>query len=82
MMLKDKWQYITDAEGNRIGVILPLNEFLLIEDTLEQRIRALGDEAKLKQMEQAANDPLFLEDLRETMDAFATPDSEWWETTK
>lgn len=82
MMLKDKWQYITDAEGNRIGVILPLNEFLLIEDTLEQRIRALGDEAKLQQMEQAANDPLFLEDLRETMDAFATPDSEWWETTK
>jgi hypothetical protein len=82
MMLKDKWQYITDAEGNRISVILPLNEFLLIEDTLEQRIRALGDEAKLKQMEQAANDPLFLEDLRETMDAFATPDSEWWETTK
>ena len=31
-----------------------------------------GDEAdKLEQMEQAANDPLFMADLRETMSAFA-----------
>ena len=58
-MLRDKWQFVTDAEGNRIGVILPLEEFSLIEDTLERRIQANSAEAKLKLMEQAANDPLF-----------------------
>jgi hypothetical protein len=78
-MLKDKWQFVTDAEGNRIGVILPLEGFSLIEDTLEQRIQAHGDEAKLKLMEQAANDPLFLADLHETMQSFADSDAEWWE---
>jgi|GEM_PF-1222715 len=42
-----------------------------------------SDEAnKLEQMEQAANDPLFMADLRETMSAFAEVDAEWWEQTQ
>jgi len=32
-------------------------------------------------MKQAANDPLFMADLRETMSAFAGIDAEWWERT-
>ena len=33
----------------------------------------------LAQMEKAANDPLFLADLQETMEDFTIVDSEWWE---
>ena len=81
-MLKDKWQFITDAEGNRIGVILPLEEFALVQSALEERFRAVDLEAKLKQMEQAASDPRFLADMQETMDAFAEVDAEWWEIVR
>jgi len=77
-----KRQFITDEDGRPIGVILPLEEFALIEHLLDQRLQALKDDAKLSQMEQAANDPLFLADLRETMDAFAETDAEWWEPTQ
>jgi hypothetical protein len=30
-------QYITDADGTPIGVILPMDEFALVRDILEQR---------------------------------------------
>jgi hypothetical protein len=73
-----KRQYITDASGNPIGVILPLEEFTLVADTLEQRLATQLDE-KLRQLEQAPHDPLFMADLDETMAAYESVDAEWWE---
>lgn len=74
-----KRQYITDANGNPIGIILPLEEFALIEQVLEQRLSDSQLDEKIALIEKATNDPLFLADLRETMDAFAPADAEWWE---
>ena len=82
-----KRQLITDASGNPVGVILPLEEYAAVEKILEQRfpldvpIRNSDDE-KLAQIEQAACDPLFLDDLHETMSAFANVDAEWWEPAR
>jgi hypothetical protein len=78
-----KRQFITDAAGNPIGVILPIEEFSLVEEILTQHLRppALTEADKLDQMEQAANDPLFMADLQDTMEAFAEVDAEWWEPT-
>ncbi len=73
-----KRQFITDAAGNPIGVILPLEEYQLVADTLERRLATQLDE-KLRQIEQASHDPLFLADLAETMGAFKHADAEWWE---
>ena len=73
-----KRQFITDTAGNPIGVILPLEEYSLVADTLEQRLAARLDD-RLRQMEQAPGDALFMADLQETMAAFAAPDGEWWE---
>ena len=77
-----KRQFITDAAGNPVGVILPLEEFELVEEVIEQRLPTPGEAIKLAKMEQAANDPLFMADLRETMSAFAESDAEWWEPTR
>jgi PHD/YefM family antitoxin component YafN of YafNO toxin-antitoxin module len=74
-----KRQFITDAAGNPVGVILPLEEFALVEETLKQRLPFPGTADKLVQMEQAANDALFMNDLREAMSAFAGADAQWWE---
>lgn len=75
-----KRQFITDASGNPIGIILPLDEFALVRDILERyRSSTVLISDPLAQMEQAANDPLFLADLRETMTAFAAVDDEDWE---
>jgi hypothetical protein len=74
-----KRQFITDADGNPIGVILPLEEYALIEEILEQHLSDPHLDEKLALIEQATNDPLFIADLRETMDAFARADAEWWE---
>ncbi len=78
-----KRQFITDAAGKAIGVILPIEEFSLVEEILARRLRppALTEADKLDQMEQAANDPLFMADLQDTMEAFAEVDAEWWEPT-
>lgn len=65
-----KRQFITDAAGNPVGVILPLEEFELVEKILEQRFPTSGEADKLERMKRAAHDPLFLEDLHETMSAF------------
>jgi hypothetical protein len=32
-----KRQYITDADGTPVGIILPIEEFALVQDILEQR---------------------------------------------
>ena len=74
-----KRQFITDEGGNPIGVILPISEFALVKEILEQRSDS-QETNKLDQMKQAANDPLFMADLRETMTAFVTADAEWWES--
>lgn len=74
-----KRQFITDVSGKPIGVILPLEEFALIADTLEQRLTSRPVTEKLALMEQVVHDPLFLADLYETMKAFHVPDTEWWE---
>jgi hypothetical protein len=47
-----KRQFITDAAGNPIGVILPLEEFALVEEILEQQSQTLSEADKLDQMEQ------------------------------
>jgi hypothetical protein len=73
-----KRQFITDAEGNPVGVILPLEEFALVKEILEQRFPTIKAD-KLDQIEQAAKDPLFMADLHETMSAFAEVDAGWWE---
>ena len=74
-----KRQFITDSAGNPVGVILPLEEFALVEETLRQLLPTLGGVDKLAHMEQAATDPLFMDDLRETMSAFVSADAQWWE---
>jgi len=70
-----KRQFITDAEGKPIAVILPMEEFALVRDVLDQRTQALDEAGKLAKMEQAAQDPLFLTDLHETMSAFSGADA-------
>lgn len=77
-----KRQFITDAAGNPVGVILPLEEFALVEETLKQRLPVPGKGDKLAQMEQAANDALYMNDLREAMSAFAGTDAQWWEPSQ
>jgi hypothetical protein len=74
-----KRQYITDATGKPMGVILPLEEFALVAETLAQRLTAQQTESKLQQLEAASRDPLFLADLTETMAHFSHVDAEEWE---
>ncbi|MFZ4802816.1 MAG: hypothetical protein ACOYLR_12855 [Chlorobium sp.] len=70
-------QLITDVKGNPVGVILPLPEFALVEETLRQLSSVRGTEEKLAQMEQAANDILFMDDLRHAISDFA--DTPFWQ---
>jgi hypothetical protein len=79
MMIDIKRQFITDSAGNPVAVILPLEEFVLIEDVLEKQIKTRSEVENLMLMKQAANDPLFLADLEETMAAFQSVDTDWWE---
>ena len=74
-----KRQFITDAQGNPVGVILPIEEWALIKDLLDHVASTVDDADKLALMEKAAQDPLYLQDLRETMAAFAQVDADWWE---
>jgi len=74
-----KRQLITDADGNPIGVILPMEEYLMIERSLPREGTPDIQTEKLNCMKHAANDTLFMADLNETMDSFSTVDSEWWE---
>ena len=74
-----KRQFITDAAGKPVGVILPLEEFALVEAVLRQHSPVPSTADKLAQMAQAANDALFMTDLHEAMSAFARIDAQWWE---
>ena len=70
-------QFVTNTDGRKIGVILPISEFNIVENVLEKRLQE--ETQLLKQMEEVVKDSLFMEDLNETMNAFAVIDSEWWE---
>ncbi|KHD08843.1 hypothetical protein PN36_07850 [Candidatus Thiomargarita nelsonii] len=65
-------QFITDTKGHQIGIILPLEEYKLVEPILKQRT---NDVDKLKKMEQAAHDARFMTDLHEVMSDFAAVDA-------
>ncbi|MEE8585327.1 MAG: hypothetical protein V3T83_10795 [Acidobacteriota bacterium] len=73
-----KRQFITDEKGEKVGVILPIEEYSQVESLLRKR-STQGDEKKLRQLEQAIRDPLFMTDLKETMSDFAVADRDWWE---
>lgn len=79
-MIDIKRQFITDSAGNPVAVILPLEEFALIESVLEKRIKNRSEADSLALMQQAADDPLFLADLEETMSAFQAVDRDGWES--
>jgi hypothetical protein len=78
-------QFIMDAQGREIGVILPIEDYIFVEPLLRQREQQNPDtiqetlEEKLRKIELAANDPLFIADLQEAMDDFKHADAEWWE---
>jgi len=77
-------QFITDMYGRPIGVILPIEDYILVEPLLRQRDqqnRAVQEsaEGKILQIKQAASDPRFLADLQEVMNDFKYVDAEWWE---
>ncbi|NLL11302.1 MAG: hypothetical protein GX268_10540 [Methanomicrobiales archaeon] len=74
-----KRQVIKDAEGNPIGVILPIEEYVLIEHGLPQQDNLDNLVEKINIMEQAIKDPDFMSDLDEIMTSFVTADEEWWE---
>jgi hypothetical protein len=67
-------QFIKDATGQPIAVILPIEEYALIRPILESRDQELA--GKLTEMQFAATDPLYLADLREAMMAFQSTDTE------
>ena len=78
-MLDIKRQFITDSEGKPVAVILPIQEFALIEDVLDKQIRNRTEDESIALMREAIHDPLFLADLNETMSAFQAADIEDWE---
>ncbi len=71
-----KRQFIADSAGKPVGVILPLEQFAVVEEILEQQFPVINDVRKLERMRQAAHDPHFLADLHETMSAYAEADAE------
>lgn len=67
-------QFITDTQGNTIGVLLPIEDYQHIAPFLQQK----DDQEleKLTLLNQASQDPLFLADLQESMNDFQQIDSE------
>lgn len=83
-MIQIQRQFITDAAGTPIGVILPIADYVQVKDILEpvKTLPVTSEDAQLRLMEQAVTDPLFLADLQETMTDFAQVDAEWWESSE
>ncbi|MBC8164063.1 MAG: hypothetical protein H7Z42_22875 [Roseiflexaceae bacterium] len=72
-------QFITDSAGRPIGVILPLEEYNLVAELLTQRLAVSLLQERLRAMEAAAHDEVFLADSDQTMQDFDRVDREWWE---
>ena len=70
-------QFIRDTAGQPVAVILPIEEYALVRSILEDR--DLRSARQVREIELAADDPLFLADLRESMAAFEVADADWWE---
>ena len=75
-----KRQFIRDTGGNPIGVILPFEEYVRVAELLCESPEQNWETDNLEQISYAARDPLFLADLRETMDAYQVVDAQWWES--
>lgn len=59
-------QFITDAQGNTIGVLLPIEDYQRIAPFLQRKDDQ--EQEKLALLNQASQDPLFLADLQESME--------------
>lgn len=72
-------QWITDTTGPLMGIILPVEEYELVANLLQPRAPQVERdlEEQLKLLEQAPEDKRFMNDLRETMSAFAYIDAQW-----
>jgi len=79
-MITLKRQVIADETGVTVAIILPIDEYGLVADLLEQRLARRLVTEKVARMQQAQHDPLFLADLEATMTAFGHSDTEWWES--
>jgi hypothetical protein len=66
-------QFIRNTAGQPVAVILPIEEYVLVRPILESRDYELA--SKLREIELAAKDPLFLADLKETMAVEKSPPS-------
>ncbi len=69
-------QFIRDAGGSPIGVILPIEEYVRVAPLLDERLIDDQDKERLEQIEYAVRDPLFLADLRETMAVYEVADAQ------
>lgn len=81
-MVQIQRQFITDATGTPIGVILPMVDYVQVKEILGPIVTlpVITEDTQIRLMQQAAVDPLFLADLQETMEDFAHVDAQWWET--
>lgn len=59
-------QFITDAQRNTIGVLLPIEDYQRIAPFLQWKDDQ--EQEKLALLNQASQDPLFLADLQESME--------------
>ena len=71
-------QFVTDADGNKVAVILPIKEYEeMLEDLqIPNRSTPPGLEEKLAAMREAASDELYLSDMDEVADDFKHADAE------
>ena len=71
-------QFVTDADGNKVAVILPIEEYEEMLEGLQTPTTAAapGLEEKLAAMREAASDELYLADLNEAAEDFIHTDAE------
>jgi Arc/MetJ-type ribon-helix-helix transcriptional regulator len=66
------------ARGIRdvVGSGLAASQNALIRDAVTRELRRIREDELRREFAEAAKDPLFMQDLRETMEAFASADAE------
>jgi PHD/YefM family antitoxin component YafN of YafNO toxin-antitoxin module len=71
-------QFVTDADGNKVAVILPIEEYEEMMEDLQipNKSTPPGLEEKLAAMREAASDELYLADLNEATEDFKHTDAE------